>query len=65
MRYRDDPYWLTAKFGECRDCGAPLKGKRAFFYPREKLAWCEKCGEEVAARFAADCFDEAALSGRW
>jgi hypothetical protein len=58
---RNDPYWLTAKFGKCSKCGADLKGKRAFFFPIGKKIFGEKCcdqAEKESGSFGAACFDE-------
>ena len=44
--YRDDPRWLFARFGKCTECKESLKGKRAFYYPRTKDIYCEKCGDK-------------------
>lgn len=57
--YRNDPFWLTAKFGNCKECKAPLKGKQAFYYPLTKECFCEKCGEKHSADFNSHKFDEA------
>jgi len=62
---KGDPYWLTARFGQCAECKAALKGKRAFYYPLSKTAFCEKCGEKHSAEFQAAAFDEAAMTGNW
>jgi hypothetical protein len=42
-----------------------LKGKRVFYYPLSKMAFCEKCGEKHSAEFQAAAFDEAAMTGNW
>lgn len=57
-RYSGDPYWITAKFGQCGDCRTDLKGKRAYFYPKSHTAYCEECGKKHEAEFAAATMDE-------
>ena len=64
-RYKNDPYWLIARFGQCAECKANLKGKRAFYYPSVKKAYCEKCGEQHSRDFDAAAFDESAMTGNW
>ena len=41
-----DPFWLTAKYSSlCQQCKDPIKkGSQIFYYPRGKIALCEKCG---------------------
>jgi hypothetical protein len=56
--YKNDPYWITARFGECEECRAPLKEKRAFYYPKGKHIYCEDCGGLRAAEFTAAVQDE-------
>ena len=65
MHYKDDPYWLTARFGQCAKCGDEVTGKRAFYYPRTKKVFCEKCGESESAQFQSAAFDESVMSGQW
>lgn len=57
--YKMDPYWTTGRFGNCAECGKPVKGKRIFYFPATKTAYCEACGEKHARRFDAEAFDEA------
>jgi hypothetical protein len=57
-RYAGDPYWLMAKFGKCCKCGVPVKGKRAFYYPKDKSVFCEKCGESESNYFDGAAQDE-------
>lgn len=57
-RYKNDPFWLIAKFGNCKECKTELKGKKAFYYPLTKECFCEKCGEKHSNDFNAACFDE-------
>lgn len=56
-----DPRWITVKYGgTCGACSARVKkGDRAFYYPREKAMYCEKCGEGEYAQFIDACQDEA------
>ena len=56
--YKGDPFWLFAKFGKCKECGTNLKGSRAFYYPRTKDIFCEKCGQKHSADFESCKFDE-------
>jgi len=50
-----DPFWLTVKYpSECHKCHKPIsKGERAFYYPRDRHLYGEKCGhgEEAEADF--------------
>jgi hypothetical protein len=62
--YSGDPYWLTAKYGKCAKCGIPVKGKRAFYYPKGKHVYCEACGEIESARFNAEIEDEDSYNYR-
>lgn len=59
-RYGGDPFWLTAKYGQCKKCHADLTGKKAFYYPKNKSAFCEKCGEAESNKFDAAAHDEDA-----
>lgn len=53
--YGGDPYWLTLRYSaHCSKCHIPLeKGERAFYYPRGKQMFGEKCGhgQEAEADF--------------
>lgn len=62
-RYCLDPRWITARFASnCPQCRKPIrKGSRVFYYPNGKKALCETCGTPAAAKFEADCHDEAFL----
>ena len=46
-----DPFWLIAKYNSlCQTCKDPIKkGSPLFYYPRGKVALCDKCGR-VAER---------------
>jgi hypothetical protein len=59
-RYRNDPYWLTAKWpGHCAKCNAPIKaGERAFYYPLERKLLAGECAEQAARDFEALAADE-------
>ncbi len=56
--YKNDPFWMTAKFGQCSKCKKQIKGKRVFYYPKTKTVYCEGCGEQHSLDFDAACFDE-------
>ena len=56
--YSKDPFWLTAKFGNCKECKTELKGKRAFYYPLSKECYCETCGNKHSADFELNRQDE-------
>ena len=61
--YSKDPRWITAKFGNCKECGISIKGKRAFFYPQGKNIYCEKCGEAHYRDFVIHACDEEVYNG--
>jgi len=61
--YKNDPYWLTAKFGNCKECHKPLKGERAFYYPLKKEIFCKDCGQKHSADFESCKFDEFMYNG--
>ena len=56
--YKGDPRWLTAKFGNCKECFAKLAGKLAFYYPNTKECFCEKCGTKHSVDFNLHKQDE-------
>ena len=64
-RYRNDPYWLTAKWrSHCAKCKAPIKpGERAFYYPLERKLLFGECGEQAARDFECAAADEAMWEG--
>jgi hypothetical protein len=41
-----DPYWITVKYpGHCHKCHAPIeRGEQAFFYPKGRYLFGDKCG---------------------
>jgi len=39
-----EPKWMTARFGNCAECGAPMKGKRGFWVPLSRDMYCEEHG---------------------
>jgi hypothetical protein len=59
-RYRNDPYWLTAKWpGHCAKCNTPIKaGERAFYYPHERRLYSGECAEQAARDFECAAADE-------
>ena len=60
--YKNDPHWLTAKFGACEECHANLKGKRAYYYPKGRNIYCESCGESRSSEFESYAQDEYAYA---
>jgi len=64
-QYRDDPRWLTARFGTCEKCGVSITGKQAFYYPKGKHIYCEACGEPMSREFEAMAQDEAAYASQY
>jgi hypothetical protein len=46
-----DPYWITIKYpGHCHKCHAPIeRGERAFYYPKGRYLFGEKCGHGAEA----------------
>lgn len=62
---RNDPFWMTARYsgGNCPRCQhAHRRGERIFYYPLCHSAYCEICGKDAAADFAACLFDERMMS---
>ena len=57
--YKGDPYWITVKYqGVCSKCSKPIeRGDKAFYYPRQKKMYGEKCGCGTEA--ANDFHDQA------
>ena len=52
-RYPRDPYWTRARFHSTCPCGTRIrKGDRIFYYPNDRTALCEKCGQRGAAELA-------------
>jgi hypothetical protein len=62
-QYRNDPYWLQAKFnGVCGNCDGKIKtGDRAFYYPIGKRIFCnaEDCGQRISREFESASTDES------
>ena len=56
--YPRDPYWTTGRFGICKKCGQSVKDKRIFYYPNDRAAYCETCGDQYSRDFASCKFDE-------
>ena len=64
--YKNDPFWLNAKFGsKCGNCNKEIvKGERIYYYPKTKTAMCEKCGKGAEREFISIAQDESAyMSG--
>ncbi len=59
-RYPQDPYWTVARFNSnCRECKTQLKkGDDIFYRPRERKAYCKKCGTDQDNEFQGHVFDE-------
>lgn len=57
--YRDDPYWMTAKYPGRDHKGNPFKkGERVFYYPRTKTMLTGAEAEKASLEFEAAKFDE-------
>lgn len=58
--YKNDPFWMNSKYGGyCRACSEQIKkGDRMWYYPKDKVAYCEKCGKDAEAKFLAAVEDE-------
>ena len=63
--YSGDPRWLIAKFGNCKECGINIAGKRAFYYPAHKECFCEKCGEKHSNDFNSCRQDEDFMNSQF
>lgn len=63
--YKDDPRKMAAKFtGRCKQCNCKTpKGSTIYYWPKGRLALCEKCGEEEYRTFLSAAQDEAMYSG--
>jgi hypothetical protein len=61
-RYKSDPRWINVKFdGACVRCKRPIRrGERAFYFPEDRLLYCEReeCGKAASREFGARAFDE-------
>ena len=64
-KYAMDPRWMIARFGKCLQCGTSIKDKRAFYYPRSKDIYCEKCGEAASRDFESCAMDEAIYNNQF
>lgn len=64
-QYRNDPRWITAKYGLCSNCKDPLRGKRAYFYPLTRSIYCEECSGKHEADFASARFDEDQINSQF
>lgn len=65
--YAGDPRWIVAKFGNCAECGAPIKGKEVFYYPKHKQCFCKDCGaaQKNSADFESCAFDEMVYNSQY
>jgi len=59
---KGDPYVIIAKFGTCKTCGTPLKGKEAIFWPLPRVIYCKSCGEPDYRKARALIDDEERFS---
>ncbi len=64
-RYKGDPRWITARFGECAKCKKTLANQRAAYFPNGRVCFCEDCGRPAMVQFEAAAFDEAVMTGQW
>ena len=54
-RYKNDPFWMQAKFSSDCSCGKEIKkGDSIFYYPTDRTAICADCGK----RGESDLYDE-------
>lgn len=66
MRYKNDPYWTTAKRpGVCAKTGEAFKaGTRIFFYPSTGGCYVGQAAEAAALDFQACAEDGAVFNGQ-
>jgi len=65
MTYKNDPRMITAKFSSsCSKCGCPIKkGTSIYYWPSDRKAYCEKCGEGPYRQFRSEAADEDMMNG--
>jgi hypothetical protein len=64
MRYRDDPFWMNAKFPGKDFYGVGFnRGARIFYYPRTKKIFTGEAAEQASRDFEAAKMDEAVYRG--
>jgi len=65
MTYKNDPRMLTAKFNSvCSKCGCSIKkGTQIYYWPSDRKAYCEKCGEGLYSQFRSEAADEDMMNG--
>lgn len=57
--YKNDPFWMTARYESKCNCGATIRaGSTIFYYPRTKTALCPLCGDVASKDFEACAADE-------
>ena len=65
MTYKNDPRMITAKFNSvCSKCGCSIKkGTQIYYWPSDRKAYCEKCGEGPYRQFRSEAADEDMING--
>ena len=65
--YAGDPRWLTARFSStCGKCDKQMpKGSQIWWYPKNKMAYCESCGESDSRVFDAAVADEDFMNSQF
>lgn len=66
--YPRDPHWTTAPTAQSScarlGCTNPIRpGERIFHYPQSNTSYCTACSPGVAARAAAELFNESVSGG--
>lgn len=63
--YKDDPRRMISKFnGTCAKCKQTMpRGSQIYYWPKEKKAYCENCGETDYRHFLDSAMDESMYSG--
>ena len=57
--YKGDPYWTVARFNSTCSCGHEVKTRdNIFYYPRQRKALCDTCGQVASREFEAMVQDE-------
>jgi len=62
-RYKNDPYWTTARFDSKDANGAPVKkGDRIFYYPSTRTVLSGAAADRASEEFDGACQDEDFLN---